>query len=93
MFSEPISDSSCVNTLIEMIRGSGSRKERILHYQDYEASYNKARELFYKECTEEEKERLREYWRTFKKYVEPNMLEFYMETAPEFYSWLQIQIQ
>lgn len=91
VFSESLYDGSGVKAHNDIISGSGNRKERIQHYPDYEATYNKARALFYCECTGDEKILIQDYWRAFQKYVEPHIVAYYIETVPEFFSWLQKQ--
>ena len=70
-----------------------SREARSAAYREYEEKYNAAQELFFTDCNEEEALRLREYLASLQKVTEPAQFPFYRELAPEFFAWLDEQLQ
>ena len=88
-FAEAVTNLTGDKSTGNSFNGSGNRKERMSYYHEYEAAYNKARDLFYCRCTDGDKETVETYWKTFQKYVDPYMVKYYVEAVPEFFSWIQ----
>lgn len=78
----------------EIIHAGKTAGERAEKYPEFEEMYNLARQVFYKEnCTNEEKQLLSEFYKSFKDYIDESLMVFYRELVPSFFEWLEREIK
>jgi len=78
----------------EIVPATRTLEERYENYPKFEEMYNLARPVFYKEnCTDEEKQLLSEFYKSFKDYEDESLMVFYRELVPSFFEWLEREIK